>query len=294
MIVGETINVARTETRPYSFKATNPTLTITNPDGTAYGSSPTILVTPGSSSTSQTLSANVTPTQGGYYKFVWTYQDSLSETIHCVEYRYGAFTDPYALIRIRLQEDVLSLPDAAIDPELSRVARRAVWEFPQIGYPIGQQALPGFPGIYNNLTGDDAAFFDEFCALAVCCSLVGPLSTNGASADLQSSKEGDSAYRFVDTTRRNDDQGAPGALASGPGGYSGQNERKRWYAEAAQSIGSISNVANSIVSNAQTFQMFVVSGPTRTARTRCTSSDTLLSRVIRLLTDDDIYQNNIG
>jgi hypothetical protein len=183
MIVGETRTVRHTETgdAAFTFDET-PTLAVTLPDGTA-GSTPTVTVSPGTSATVQTLSANVAFPQGGIYKLTWSMDVGAQDPIIRKETYFAAYTDVYSAIRQLLSRTVTQLPDATLDPILARVTRQLVAQFPCVVS-------------YNALTGTDRDFFDDALVYMVAAS-IRPTLSGVSTGEIQSKKQGSVEVKYA-------------------------------------------------------------------------------------------------
>jgi hypothetical protein len=275
MIVGETIRLNRVEEQFGVWKASNGSAVATAPDGSQ--TTLQVDVSPTGMSTTQVLSALITPVLGGEYSICWNYSTNSGESITRKDARYAMFTDAKAIALFRLQRKGDELSDPDFEREFSLVARKLLARWPEIGNGIETLATMG---VYNGLSGDDAAFFDEAAALLTCVRMAGPLMSGGSVTDLETIKAGDEQYSFAhaDTAALGD---APGDPA---GGISGANERKRWIYEAAESLLKVRVVQEVSLARSSTFRMFRAWGPTKAAHENGVPSS-LLGDTIRLLTD---------
>lgn len=288
MIVNETIRLRRPVTLDHIEGVSNPTVSIIQPDGSAYPSVPIVRVEP-TDGQNVTLTYLITPTQGGVHQATLKYQDTDGETISLVDTYFATWTTLMAIARNRLQDVAEGVSDMFFEPEIASCARTILGAFPLIGNQIGTLAIVGN---YGTLTGSDRLEFDEAVALTVCARTIGPLSTGGSVSDMTLMKVGDTEYRFAETARdRNDADKSPGSPGAGPGGYSGQNERVRWYKEAAACISRISTVKQARSIRNASFSPFAVAGPTR-ANIAKGIIPTLMTSLVELFTDDpDAFSN---
>ena len=103
MLVGETVTIQRVETRAAAFNIISAVLSVLNPDGTVYSPSPAVAVTHDATNSIWTLSANVTPVQGGALRAAWSYVDSSGEIIKRLDDRFATWTGATDFLRTRLQ-----------------------------------------------------------------------------------------------------------------------------------------------------------------------------------------------
>ena len=289
MIVSETIRLRHVEIQvdpvtgqPAPFAATAPVVVVTAPDESTL--TPAVRMDLGSASDpgsrAVVFSFLLTPALGGAYRCALSYTDRDGEAITRLLTFFATWTDPAPLLATRLQQ-VLA-PDV-LEPEFASVARKLLSRFVCIGNPPGSTPPVG---LYQGLTGDDRAYFDEAVLLAVCARLVGPLRTQGQASDIVQKKIGDVQTHFADQTReRLEERGSPGDYGAGPGGYSGTNERVRWLRESAEALGKVSCIAQYFAARRAAFSPFVLSGLTRTQKAMG-GGRTLLGQVIDLFTDD--------
>ncbi|MDR3709948.1 MAG: hypothetical protein P4L33_16755 [Capsulimonadaceae bacterium] len=278
MIVGVTSNVELEVYRSTAWQASSGGLGVTAPDGTVVTQAASIF--PAAASEIQTLASSFTPAIAGRYGFRWSYTDGTGASHAVVETRFATFTDAKCLALTRLQRTNAEVRDALFERELASVARSILLRWPQIGNGLGTSAASGNYAALALL--DDQANFDEAAALMVCVRLVGPLTSGGAASDLAAGKAGDEQYSFAPDTSAGALH-APGDAGTGPGGYGGAGERRRWLHEAAERIGAITWVSQA-VSARGAFNPFRVNGPSRAAAASG-RVQTLLGDVIELLTD---------
>jgi hypothetical protein len=282
MIVGETVEIVRTETRETVFSVSSASALVSAPDGSAP-TALTVTASPGLSlSLSQSLSAILTPAQGGEYLISWSYLDSLGQTIYRIDKRFACFTDAHSLALERLQCSRAELSAQRFEREMASVALSLLLEWPQIGNGIRTIATEG---VYNLLAGSDQQLFDEAAALLVCSRLIGPLMSGGAASDLTMKRDTDFQAQF---SQVDGNTSRPGSSVSVLGIYDGSNERKRWLAEAATLVGRISVVKLMRASMGASFSPFAVGGPTRSAH-RHGEPNTILGQLERALGVRDVF-----
>lgn len=182
MIAGETRTVRHTETgeSAFVFDAT-PELTVTYPDGTT--DTPAVTVSPGASSTTQTLSANVT-FQAGVHRLVWDMDIGDQDPIRRIEEYFAAWSDVYSTIRELLSRTVTQLPDTQIDRALGRTVRWLTRLFPCIDS-------------YDALTGNDRYAFDDALAYFAAVSIRPTLGSTAVAGEVKRKKLGGAEIEYT-------------------------------------------------------------------------------------------------
>jgi hypothetical protein len=259
MIVGETIEISRTETKNVVWGVINSSATVTAPDGGV--SSSAAPASPGGASFSQTFSTLVSPVLGGAYSVLWQYSDSLGETITRKDIRFATFTDAKRIVLMRLQRSDFELSDGDFEAEFASIALNLLARWPEIGNGVGTSATMG---VYSLLNGADQSFFDEAAALLVCARLVGPLTSGGAASDLLRIKSGDEERDFVVDTANVSDAN-PGDSGNGA---SSAGERQRWIREAAVLLSRVSWVSQAQSGCSASFSPFRSWGMSRSLERR--------------------------
>lgn len=189
MIVGETRTIRHRETGESAFVFdTTPTLAVTQPDGEAVSPAPTVTVSPGTSSVTQTLSAVVAFPQAGAYRMAWSLDVGADNPIVRIEDYFATWTDVASLVRRLLNRTASQLPDATIEAEMARLVRLLTTDYSCLGS-------------YNALTGNDQAFFDDALGYMVAASLRPVLGRQITDGDLVRRREGDTEYTFADRTK---------------------------------------------------------------------------------------------
>jgi hypothetical protein len=234
------------------------TLAVTKPDGTVLSPAPAVTFAPSGAAASHAFKAPLTPGQGGAYRLVWSYTRGDGQVFNRVENRFASWTDIGALIRRRLRETPATMPDSDFEAEVAILVRTLVDRFLLL-----QQA-----GGYNGLAGLDQDRFDQGVALLTAAKLRMTRRKATPVGDLAEVKltQG-SEYRFTTPS------------------MPGPRLESEWVAEALLSLGRVTLIQQIYAASAASFQPFAVSGPTRNSR-QAGNTETLLSGVIRLITDD--------
>jgi hypothetical protein len=185
MIQGETRIVRHTETgdSAFTFDET-PTLAVTYPDGTS--AAPTVTVSPGTSSVTQTLSATVVFSQAGIYRLAWSLDVGAQDPIIRIEEYFAAWSDVYTNVRELLDRTVTQLTDSRIDRELSRLTRWLTAQFPCIGS-------------YGELTGDERYIFDDALAYFL-AGRIRPTLGATSTGEVKRKKQGDLEIEYASGT----------------------------------------------------------------------------------------------
>ncbi len=189
MIATETRTVRHTETGAiaFTFDTPAPSLSVALPDGTA-GTAPTVTDTIDPlNALRHILSANVAFPQGGPYELRWSMKKGGEDPILRIETYFATWTDVYSLIRsgLLLNRSMAQLPDADIDLALTNLSMLLTTDYPCLG-------------AYNDLIGNDRAYFDRAMAYMVAASLRGGLGRLPTDGDLLKRREGDTEYTFAD------------------------------------------------------------------------------------------------
>ncbi|CCW36210.1 hypothetical protein CTKA_01688 [Chthonomonas calidirosea] len=256
LLVGDTQTISHSETFSVAAMVAGASASLVRPDGTLQNDL-SVSWTPTGAGTSFIFSTQVAAPLPGEYRLTWTIHLGDGQVLNRSEGHFATYTDVGALIRRRLNETVLSLPEADLDAEVTYTVRSLVDRF----VPL-QMA-----GGYGGLIGLDQVRFDRAMGLLTALRLRASRAKSVPIGEIGRVQLGQNGFQF--------------ANAQGNGL---KPLEQQWLEEALIALGHVSPIHALYQSAAASYKPFVVSGPTRNAQ--CQGAlETLASGVIRLLTD---------
>lgn len=239
-----------------TFQVSGASVNILQPDGTLYSGALSVQTFSSSAALTQELRAVWTPAMGGMHRVEWTFQVS-GVTITRVEQYFVAWTDVWSIIRRRLRETSMSLPDVDIDSEVTTTVRQLVDRF----------SLLQQQGGYEGLVGLDQERFDTGAAYLTALAMRYYRMKTVPIGEVQTVKVGPNEFGY-----RQGQQAAE------------QSIEDVWLQEGLLSLGRVTAIQTTYASAASSFKPFVVSGPTR-HKLQQGHYETLMSSVLRLISD---------
>lgn len=268
---GDTWKASWTEIHSAPEIVSSALLTVTNPSGSP--AAPSVTITPGGAAGTHNLSALITPIAAGGYSLAWSISLADGQTIQRKERGFAGWTDLGAFIRRRLRETPQSLLDSDLAAEMDLTTLTLVDRFTSLIQAGG----------YSAFTGMDQMRFDRAAGLLTAIRLRAmrpkpvPLGEPG-SVKLDQNQFVYGPMPPNDATGENGSQ----TIAAGIG----KPIERQWLEEALASLSKITVIAQNYSVRGTALKPFLVSGPTRFQLSRTNITETLLSGVIRLLTDD--------
>jgi hypothetical protein len=256
LLIGDTQTISRVESFPAAETVIGATANLVRPDGSQQ-SGLSVSWTPTVAATSVTFSTQVTASLPGEYALVWQIHLGDGQVLNRYQRLFAAYTNVGDLIRRRLNETSLVLPEADLDAEVSFTVTSLVDRF----VPL-QMA-----GGYGGLAGLDQDRFDRAVGLFTALRLRACRAKSVPIGEIDRVQLGQNGFQFAN----------------------GQAEEQKpleqqWLEEALIALGHVGPIHTLYQSAAASYKPFVVSGPTRNAQSQG-ALETLASGVIRLLTD---------
>jgi hypothetical protein len=252
MIAGENRNITWIETQAAVFTVNAPLLVVTNPDGSDQ--TPDVTDTPSGSALTHTLSALVDFSQAGRYELAWSWEEG-SETFIRPDMQMAYWSDIPALVRQLMQRGSGIVPDSLVAEAASTVLDSLLVSFPCLVS-------------YNAVTGTDKRYLDRALGYLVAALLRPAVIVQSAAGPIVRRKQGPVETQYADLSKALTVQ---------------QSLDQQWQTEAARALVGVACIAAAFA--ATPFNIFDVSGPSRTARGRGRIED-ILSTILTNLYDD--------